>query len=139
TAYDSLGNESQGVTIAATPLDDVAPVVIIAGVTDGAYYRSDVTPQVSVSDTNLAEMTIYLNGNPYAVAPITADGAYTLTVTGADSSGNRTTMSARFTVDKTSPSITVINVATGATYNSALTPAISVTDANLKMSSTTLN
>lgn len=139
TSYDVHGNESQGVTIAATPLDDVPPVVTVTGVTEGAYYRTDVTPQVSVFDTNLAGQAITLNGTAYQLASITADGAYTLTVTGTDRSGNQTTKSVRFTVDKTAPTITVANVSSGGFYNVDVVPTVTVTDVNLKGSTATLN
>ncbi|MBI1921559.1 MAG: hypothetical protein HYS23_10840 [Geobacter sp.] len=139
TVYDSHGNESQGTTIAATPLDDVAPVVTIGGVTEGAYYRNDVTPQVTASDTNLAETAITLNGNPYSPAPITADGAYTLTATGVDRFGNQATQTVHFTMDKTPPVITIAGVADGGAYNTDITPVISVADTNLKGSSVLLN
>lgn len=139
TAYDTFGNESQGATIAATPLDDVAPVVTIGGVTEGAYYSGDVTPQVNASDTNLAETVITINGNPYSPSPITVDGAYTLTAIGTDRFGNQTAQTVHFTMDKTPPVITIAGVADGGAYNMDINPAISVADTNLKGSSVVLN
>jgi hypothetical protein len=139
TAYDTFGNESTGVTVPATPIDDVPPTVTITGVAEGAYYRTDVTPQVSVFDNNLASQSITLNGAPYVPASITGDGSYTLTVTGTDRAGNQTTKSVRFTIDKTPPTIAVLNVSNGGAYNVDITPTVTVTDANLKGSSMTLN
>ncbi|HEY6871727.1 MAG TPA: Ig-like domain-containing protein [Geobacteraceae bacterium] len=139
TTYDTFGNESAGVSVAATPLDDVPPTVTISGVTEGAYYRGDITPQVGVFDTNLASQSITLNGTLFVPAPITADGAYTLIATGTDRAGNQTTKSVRFTIDKTPPAITVTNVSDGAFYNTDIAPAVTVTDANLKGSNVTMN
>lgn len=139
STYDTYGNESQGVSIPATPLDDVAPFVTISGVTEGAYYRNDVTPLLSITDTNLAGQTVTLNGNPYALAPLTADGTYTLTVIGEDRFTNRTTRSVHFTIDKTPPAITVATVADGGSYNVDVAPVVTVTDTNLKAGSATLN
>lgn len=139
TSYDIHGNESQGAIIAATPLDDVAPVVTIGGVTEGSYYRSDVTPQVAATDTNLAETTVTLNGNPYSPAPITVDGDYTLSVTGTDRFGNQTVQSVHFIMDKTAPSITIAGVADGGAYNTDITPVISVADTNFKDGAILLN
>ncbi|GAB7025284.1 OmpL47-type beta-barrel domain-containing protein [Geotalea toluenoxydans] len=139
TAYDTHGNESRGVTVVATPIDDVAPAVAIAGVSEGAFYRSDVTPQVSASDTNLAAQVVTLNGAPYAMSPISADGAYTLTVSATDRFANQTTQSVHFTIDKTPPAITVSGAANGDFYNRDVTPSITVTDVNLKENRVTLN
>jgi hypothetical protein len=36
-AYDSLGNESEGVSISVQPLDDVAPVIMVTGVEEGGW------------------------------------------------------------------------------------------------------
>lgn len=139
TAYDTFGNESQGVTVPATPIDDVPPTVTIAGVTEGAYYRIDVTPQVTIFDTNLASQSVTLNGAPFTSSSIAADGTYTLIAAGTDRSGNQTTKTVHFTIDKTPPTITVASVSSGGFYNTDVAPVVTVTDANLKGSSLTLN
>lgn len=112
TAVDGHGNESAGVTVSVTAVDDIPPQVTISGVTDGIFYREAVTPQVSVIESNLANQTLTLNGQPYvAGTPIAADGSYTLTVTATDIAGQTVTVSRSFMIDRTAP-VTAITVGT---------------------------
>ncbi|KAF0221740.1 MAG: hypothetical protein FD174_71 [Geobacteraceae bacterium] len=138
-SYDTHGNESPGVKIIVVPLDDVPPVVTITGVDDGMYYTGEISPQVKVSDTNPAEKITALNGIPYDHTPLTADGVYTLSVTATDRAGNQTVKTVHFTIDTTPPSIKVANISNGAFYGIDVTPAVSVTDENLKTFSITVN
>lgn len=139
SAIDSHGNESPGVKVIVVPLDDVPPVVSITGVEEGLYYAREVLPQVKVSDTNLAGTNITLNGIPYDLSPLTNDGEYDLSVTATDRAGNQTVHTVHFTIDTTPPAIKVANVTDGAFYGTDVTPVISVTDANLKTFSITVN
>jgi hypothetical protein len=137
--YDTHGNESPGTSIAATPLDDVYPVVIISGVADGVFYKEPVQPQVSATDTNLNGWTALLGNTTYDFTPVTADGSYTLTVTARDLSGNVTSESVFFTIDGTAPVISVADLIDGAHYHRDLVPAIVINDTNLLDDLTTLN
>ncbi len=139
TAYDTHGNESQGVVISATAQDDVAPRVAVTGVADGAFYAFDVQPGVDVQDANLAATVITLNGAPYNLSPIILENDYTLKVVAADLSGNTTTKEVVFAVDKTAPVITVAGIEKGKYYNVDLSPTITVTDAHLLSFNSLLN
>ncbi|MCR8657150.1 S-layer homology domain-containing protein [Paenibacillus endoradicis] len=69
----------------------------ITGVTDGSFYRNNVTPHFNVG-------TATLNGAPFTLGTtITNEGTYTLTVT----QGNQT-QTIQFTIDKTRPTATVV-------------------------------
>ncbi len=103
TAYDTYGNESAGVSISATALDDVAPRISISGVSDGSYYASDVQPVITVQDANLATKEFMLNGILYNQVAVTLEGNYLLTASATDTAGNSSFKEMRFTVDKTPP------------------------------------
>ncbi len=139
TAYDTYGNESAGVSISATALDDVAPRISISGVLDGAYYASDIQPVITVQDANLATKELMLNGTAYNQVPVTLEGNYLLTALATDTAGNSTFKEIRFTLDKTAPLISVSGIAKGIYYNTDLSPVISVGDANLEKAETLLN
>ncbi len=139
TVYDTYGNESAGVSIAAAAVDDVAPRIAVSGVTDGAYYASDVQPVISVQEANPAGQEITLNGIAYNQSAITLEDAYLLRITATDTSGNSATKEIGFTIDKTPPVITVAGIEKNRYYNTDLGPAISVTDANLETVESSLN
>ncbi|KAF0143498.1 MAG: hypothetical protein FD156_2564 [Nitrospirae bacterium] len=139
TAFDSFGNESSGVTVSATAVDDVAPRITIDGVVEGAFYSSSVLPSISVIDSNLSAKEILLNGIAYAMAAIGIEGNYTLKVTATDSSGNTTTKEIHFVIDKTPPSIAVSGIEKGRYYNTDVIPVITVTEPNLQNAEFLLN
>lgn len=130
TAFDGFGNESSGIIISATAVDDVAPRITIGGVLDGAYYASAIVPAVQVEEAHLSSKETLLNGVVYTGAPITMDGAYTLSITARDTAGNVTTKHVSFVIDKTAPSIIVTGVDKGKSYNSDVIPVVSVSDSN---------
>lgn len=139
TAFDSFGNESQGLIVPAKPIDDVAPRIFITGVADGAYYPADVLPVVTVEDANLLTKEVTLNGGPYNGAAISIEGNYLLKVSAKDAEGNTSSREIGFVIDKTPPSIQVSGVAKGGAYNRDVAPVITVTDKNLQKSETLLN
>src|SRR5574341_267152 len=139
TAYDTHGNESAGVALSAVAVDDVAPRVTVSGVTENAYYASDVQPAITVQEANLAVQEITLNGAAYNQLPIATEGSHLLKVSATDTSGNSTVKEIRFTIDKTPPVITVAGIERNRYYNTDLSPAVSVADANLETVETALN
>lgn len=139
TAYDTLGNESAGAFVDALPIDDVPPVIAINGITDGGFHRMDVTPQVTISDAGPVAMSATLNGAPFTIAAIAAEGAHTLTVSAIDQAGNSSARTVSFTLDKSAPAISVVNVSDNAFYNTAVTPLFTISDTYLLSSSTTLD
>ena len=132
TAFDQYGNESQGVVVAATPLDDLAPRITLDAVADGEFYISDLTPVINVQDVSAVTIVMLLNGVPYDGSPITSDGDYTLTVTVTDSAGNSTTETISFVIDRMPPVITVTGIEKGKYYNSDVVPVVTVTDEHLE-------
>jgi hypothetical protein len=137
TAMDKAGNSaSDSVTFI---VDNTAPTISITGVTDGSYYKT-AAANISITDTNLDTSSIKLDGQIYVNGtPITANGLHTLEVNVADKAGNTATKSVSFVIDKTPPSISITGVEDGKRYATAVTPIISITDANLATSSITLN
>lgn len=139
TAYDTYGNESQGVAIQATALDDVPPVITVEGVQEGLYYSTDVTPVVNVFDNHLSTKAVTLNNSAYNGEAIALDGSYSLSIAAADLSGNLSSKTVGFAVDKTPPAISIAGVEEGRYYNTDLSPVVTVSDANLKEKTVTLN
>lgn len=139
TAYDAFGNENGGAFVDATPLDDVKPVVALNGVIDGGFYRNDIIPQITATDAGPVTWSAALNGSPFTVASITNDGNYTLTVSAVDQAGNSSSKSISFVVDKTVPTIVVASISDNTFYKAAVSPIVTVSDANIKTSSITLD
>lgn len=139
TSFDVFGNQSSGAFLSATPLDDVPPLLSFSGVAEGEFYNIDVTPIINVTETNLVSLTSTLNGASYNNEPVNSEGSHVLSSSAADIAGNTASNTVNFTIDKTSPDVTIIGVANGGFYNSDLSPAISVSDINLEGSAVTLN
>lgn len=139
TVYDTFGNESAGTYVNALPLDDVPPVITISGIVAGSFSRLDATPQVTVTDAGPVTWSATLNGAPFTIAPITVDGAHTLTVSAVDKAGNSAVKTVAFSIDKSAPVISVTGVTDGAYYNSPVFPLVTISDTNLKTSSITMD
>ena len=121
-------------------VDKTAPVVTIAGVTDGRHYNTDLTPTTGVSDTYLKSSSVTLNGQPFVSGtPVSAEGAYVLVASGEDNAGNSATQTVRFVIDKTAPVIVVTGVANGVLYNVDVTPSVTINDLYLLTSNMTIN
>jgi fibronectin type 3 domain-containing protein len=81
-------------------IDLTDPVVSVTGVAAGTLYETEVTPLISVTDSNLDTSVITLNGVPYLPgAPITADGAKILQVQARDRAGRSTVVTVHFSID----------------------------------------
>ncbi len=120
-------------------VDLTPPVVTITGVVNNGCYNTP-SPDITITDCHLSSQGILLNGNPYVSGtPISTDGNDVLTATGSDLGGNVTTRAVHFTVDTVAPIITIMGVTNGATYTANVTPVITITDANLVSSTTTLD
>jgi hypothetical protein len=137
--FDVFGNQSSGAFLSASPLDDVPPVLSFSGVAEGAFYNIDITPVINVTETNLVSQTNMLDGVSYNNEPVNAEGSHVLSSSASDIAGNTASRTVNFTIDKTSPDITIMGVVNGGFYNSDLSPAISVNDINLDVSAFTLN
>lgn len=139
TAFDNFGNESSGVVIPATPVDDIAPRITVSGVTEGAFYSSSVLPVIDIQDANFSAKEMLLNGIAYAMALIGIEGNYTLKITATDSSGNVTVKEIHFVIDKTPPVISVSGIEKGKYYSADVSPVVSVSDANIQSVESLLN
>ncbi|MDI6916264.1 MAG: hypothetical protein QMC80_00525, partial [Thermoplasmatales archaeon] len=104
---EDRANNSASVTILFT-IDKTSPAITVSGVTDGAYYNTDVAPIVDVTDTNLNTTSITLNGNPFTNGTVvSAENTYMLVVQAVDKAGNNANKTITFVIDKTAPTITI--------------------------------
>ena len=104
TAEDAAGNISQ--EIISFTRDSSAPSISITGVTDGAYYKTDVTPTATVTDS--VSTTILLNGSAYVSGTtISEEGEYTLSVAAENAAGTQSGDQVTFTIDKTAPTVII--------------------------------
>ncbi len=134
TARDCAGNES--VRTAAFAIDLTPPVVSVDVLACSAM---DLVPVVTASDDHLALLEMLLDGEPYLGAPVTVEGNHTLIVRARDAGGLEATATKTFIVDRTPPGISVAGVADGGKYNTDVVPVVTISDANLVASETTLN
>jgi hypothetical protein len=138
-AVDGAGNIGNATTFSFI-VDNTAPAVTIAGVEDGRYYNSNVTPTVSIFEANLAASTVTLNGAAFVSGtPITAEGHYRLAAEAQDLAHNSMSKSLSFDIDKTPPAVLISGVAEAGLYNMDVTPVIAITDLNLRTQAITLN
>jgi subtilase family serine protease len=113
--------------------DTTPPVIVLSGFTDGEYRAGPVTPVITITDDSPVVSTIQLNGANFASgATVSSDGAYHLAVHATDVWGNASEAAASFTIDTTPPSLAVTGVTAGSLVNVAVTPAVTVTDVNLR-------
>jgi hypothetical protein len=137
-AVDLAGNATQVYVNFA--IDRVAPVIEISGVADGAIYADEVAASIAVSDANLEDTQIRLNGAAYQSAtPIAAEGDYALEVVASDTAGNVSRVAYTFRIDRSPPEIIINGVADGEYYNSAVAAGIEIDDLGAVVSTITLN
>jgi len=145
-ASDNEGNDENTDSEDLNPIfrrfviDFTPPDIQITNVQDGSIVNQDVNPVVTITDLNLAQQNITLNGIPFiSGTPITDEGDYLLVASATDKAGNYSVKQVRFTIDKTPPEIIVNGVGDGFEYNEPVTPVISVIEDNLKSILITLN
>ncbi|MES1241964.1 MAG: CARDB domain-containing protein [Acidobacteriota bacterium] len=137
TARDQAGNVATSVL--TFTIDRTPPAITVAGVTDGALTNVSVTPVVDVADIHLGTVATTLDGTPFASGTaVFTEGDHTLAVTAADTCGNRSTSTVRFTVDRTPPIVTVGGLP-GACVSSNVTPTFSAADDHPGSVTATLN
>jgi subtilase family serine protease len=138
TATDNFGHSSQK-SITFT-IDATAPILTVAGVSDGQIANTQVTPTFSATDANLTSLTATLDGSPFTSGTaVTGEGTHALVVTAEDCAGNRATQTDHFTIDTTPPVIVISGVTDGSCRGAAVTPTFTVTDANPGTVSATLD
>jgi RHS repeat-associated protein len=142
TAVDGAGNVSTGAARASVFFDRAPPLITLTGVAEGGLYNAAVFPAYSASDPALDTATVAgrLNGASFASGgAVEAEGDYILEATAASQAGIASTVTVHFTLDRSSPIITVEGVVSGQTYRQAVLPLISVADPRLGAVSLTLN
>lgn len=121
-------------------IDNTPPVITIGGVSNGVYYSANPLISVSANDDHLLQVASTLNGaSVQSPINVSQEGSYTLLAKAVDLAGNTSSSSVSFVLDKTAPVITINGVTEGHIYQSAVSPVITVTEANLLQSTITLN
>ena len=105
-ASDAVGNVSNQ-SLSFT-VDGTFPVIEISGVAEGGLYNSAVQALVNITDTNLSESQIILDGVPYISGDsIVLEGSHILMVSATDAAGNTATKRVTFNVDLTPPEVII--------------------------------
>ena len=141
-AVDAAGNVSTGTNATSVFFDRAPPVITFAGVTENGLYNHAVTPTFSIVDPALIPESVVakLNGAPFnSGTQVTAEAAYTLTVTATNTSAASSTETVHFIIDLTSPSVSVTGVVSGQTYNAAVIPVVNAADPRLQSVTVTLD
>lgn len=138
TAVDQANNHaSKSVSFI---VDKTAPTITVANVTDGAYYKTGVTPVITISDTYLKNSSVTLNGQPYLSGTLISDpGSYTLTVSADDMAGNSASQAIHFTIDTTAPVLTVSTLSDGSYTNNEILNVTGTVNDNIAVKELLIN
>jgi len=137
TATDAAGNIATA-TRTVKVVDDVAPVLVLNGVTPFAHNAGDVYADMSVSVTDNVDEASAITIT--ATGAVNADviGSYTVTYTATDAAGNEATAVVRTVnvVDEVAPVITLngaatVNVPVGGTYTEENATALDAYDGDV--------
>jgi len=149
---DEAGNKSNTETVEFT-YDTTAPVINVTGAKNNSYTQKSVTAMITVKEKNYKNATFNgrikrnLEGNAQTdkikISPdkenysvkraLSADGTYTITVTGHDKAGNEAKpVTLVFSIDKTNPVVKIEKVKNVYGYSSKVTPIVSYKDSFLK-------
>ncbi|WP_444912598.1 CARDB domain-containing protein [Microbulbifer sp. PAAF003] len=127
-AADELGNLSDALSSTFT-VDNTSPTIVVNGVEDGVVYSTAVSPEVQVTDLHLVETSVMLNGTSFSSgSTLEEDGEYQLEITARDMADNFVSRIVLFQMDTTPAQIFVEGITDGASYNTAVTPIVTVTD-----------
>ncbi len=128
-ATDPAGNVARA-SLSFT-IDDLPPMIEIAGVSEGELTNEDVVPVVTVTDANLEGWTATLDGEELPASGVVfAEGEHTLLVVARDLAGNEARASRSFEIDRTAP-VVVASVEQGVEYAGPLTITFSASDLHL--------
>ena len=111
-AFDAIGNPPGTASVAVT-LDTQEPVLTFletgAPLADGALFNRTVAPVVVVADASQVNVSVTLNGAPFASGtPVADEGSYTLSATAVDEGGNSANLAASFVIDLTAPTFVTL-------------------------------
>lgn len=126
-SQESIENYTLDFTVKGLP-----PAININGVSNGGIYNYTLAPEIVVTN---GSYTAKLNGSPYtSKTPIIAEGNYTLTVTGNNGYGDVVNSTTSFTIDRTSPVLSISGISNGGVYTSYVTPSISTNEGTVSAS-----
>jgi subtilase family serine protease/flagellar hook assembly protein FlgD len=109
-------------------IDLTPPSVSITGVDNGACYARAVTPVVNATDANLGAVSATLDRQPFTSgATVAQEGTHAVAAVALDNAGHQTSAQVLFSIDTTSPTITMPNV-DGQFFVQPVTLVFSVTD-----------
>jgi flagellar hook assembly protein FlgD len=127
-AFDVLGN-SETVKMYPLTIDNSAPQINLINLVEGATYMAPFSPCYEITDTNLKDNSVELDGQVFATqSEITALGAHELKIAATDWAGNSSVANVHFNIIAFTPTPTVTLTATVTpTITTTATPTITVT------------
>lgn len=127
TATDAQGNAAR--LVIRFTIDSQAPAVVVVGVVDGGVYADPVTPDVTLSATDVDTVQATLDDALFGLGTeVSAPGPHTLVVVVTDEAGNETRLTVHFTIDPAAPSLALSGVEDGA-HRNAPVAITAITDA----------
>lgn len=111
-------------------LDKTPPVIVLAGVADGAVLATPVTLSFSANNRRLVAVTSSLNSTSFAGGVVADEGPHVWVVEAVDAAGNRALQQRAFTLDFTPPVIAISGVTDGLVTTSSVAIAVVVTEPN---------
>lgn len=113
------------------------PEIVVEGIEDGMTYEQPVTPIIKAAKGTIVKSVTLNNEEFESGTQIASPGEYTLVVIAEhEKSKKAKTFEIKFTLDISGPIILIDDVADGATYYSAVTPAITTLDPNDEIDAT---
>ena len=101
--FDNSGSESLTFNV-----DGTAPLIAITGVEEAGLYNQTVQANVVISDNNLSNSQIILDGMPYtSTADISSEGSHILIASAEDLAGNTNSVRVSFNIDLTAPTVSI--------------------------------
>lgn len=135
TAIDAAGNRTDRAVDFI--IDTQAPVITVAGVTDGSYVKTSVTPTFTITDANLTAQSSLLDGSSFMSGTVVStEATHALVIEATDCAGNHAARTTTFTIDKTPPVVTLSGVTDGQCTN--VDPTISATYSDLHLATSSL-
>lgn len=133
-AVDLAGNEAT--YQAWFFIDKTAPVIVIYGVEDGLTYNKSVQAFIEVTENNLEQTLVTLNGADYESGTvISEDNNYELIVSVVDRAENTATTTLNFIVDTTPPNApTILEPTDGEVIDTLSTKVTGTTESNALVS-----
>ncbi|HOX21968.1 MAG TPA: fibronectin type III domain-containing protein, partial [Elusimicrobiales bacterium] len=129
TALDALGNESSVFVSTEVIFDVHAPAINISGIANGGYYAHSVSPALEITDFSPYVSTVTLNGETWMPgSAIVNEGRYILSVLAQDIFASSSSATRAFTIDKTSPTLSVSYPSNGAVINGVVSVVLVSSD-----------